>query len=90
MKVQGDSKTVCLIASSVQSGKVGKGYGRQRESRWSATDTVELSSRKEEIQRTYRQGEGRPGSETGQDGTDTERISNETYNVKGELVARAS
>ncbi len=90
MKVQNDN-TTNVLDSLVRSAQVksSKDTGASAKVDGSATDTVELSSRKEEIQRIKDRVMAAP--EMRQDKVEKVQgeLSAQTYNVKGELVARS-
>jgi flagellar biosynthesis anti-sigma factor FlgM len=90
MKIENDNKTNLLdsLVRATQS-KPQKEQAAERRNSESTFDKVELSSRKQEISALKE----RVKAETGvrQDKVDAmrEAIKNETYNIKGELVARS-
>jgi flagellar biosynthesis anti-sigma factor FlgM len=90
MKVGNDNKTSALdsLIKSAQP-KSSKGKGLDGAVDASTTDRVELSSRKEEIQRLTDRVKAAPVVRQDKVDQMKEALAAQTYNVKGELVARS-
>jgi len=90
MKVGNDSKTSALdslIRSAQPKSSAGKGLDGAADA--STSDKVELSGRKEEIQRLTDRVKAAPVVRQDKVDQITDSLANQTYNVKGELVARS-
>jgi flagellar biosynthesis anti-sigma factor FlgM len=90
MKVQNDNKT-SVLDSLVRSSQVksSKDTANSAKVDGNATDTVELSSRKEEIQRIKDRVMAAPDVRQEKVDKVQAELSAQTYNPKGELVAKS-
>jgi flagellar biosynthesis anti-sigma factor FlgM len=93
MKVENDKKTSLLDSlvrpNQLKTQKDQSGKGVEGKGDGNHTDTVELTSRKEEIERLKERVKAAPILSQGKIDRIREAIQTETYNVKGELVARS-
>ncbi len=93
MKIENDKKTSLLDSltkpNQLKAQKDQGGKGVEGTGDGNLTDSVELTSRKEEIERLKERVKAAPAID--QDKVDRVKaaIQTETYNVKGELVARS-
>jgi flagellar biosynthesis anti-sigma factor FlgM len=90
MKIEND-KTTSLLDSLTRTSqsKPQKDQAAEKKSTESTLDKVELSTRKEQIETIKEKVKAEPAVRQDKVDAAREAIKNETYNIKGELVARS-
>jgi len=90
MKIEND-KTTNLLDSLVKASqsKPQKGQAAEKKSTESTLDKVELSTRKQQVETIREKVKAEPAIRQDKVDAMREAIKNETYNIKGELVARS-
>jgi len=90
MKIENDNKSNLLdsLVRATQS-KLQKEQATEKKNNSSTFDKVELSSRKQEINALKERAKAEPAIRQDKVDAIREAIKNETYNIKGELVARS-
>jgi len=90
MKIENDKKTNLLdsLVKASQS-KPQKDQAAEKKSTESTLDKVELSTRKQQVETIREKVKAEPAIRQDKVDAMREAIKNETYNIKGELVARS-
>lgn len=91
MKIESDKNTNLLdsLVRATQSKPQKEQAAERRDSSGSTLDKVELSSRKQEINSLKERVKAEPGVRQDKVDAIREAVKNETYNIKGELVAKS-